>query len=330
VKKLIEIKNLCTYYYTDDGIVKALDNVSLDLYPGEAVGIVGESGCGKTTLGLSIMRLIRSPGRIVEGEILFQDENILKMDQEKVRKLRGGNVAMIFQDPMSSLNPVFNIGNQIEETIKLHQEITSNTELTEKVLEILFKVGISDPEQRLREYPHQFSGGMRQRVMIAMALSCNPNLLIADEPTTSLDVTIQAQILDLMTKLKQDFQSAILLITHNVAVVAEFCDRAAVMYGGKIVEYSDIINIFKNPKHPYTKALLGSVPRVDSTLDELVSIPGEVPSLIDPPAGCIFHPRCSYEREKCRIIIPELLNVGSNHKVACLLYEKTDRGQKDE
>lgn len=330
MEKLIEIKNLCTYYFTDDGIVKALDNVTLELFPGEAVGIVGESGCGKSTLGLSLMRLIRPPGRIVDGEILFQNENILEMDKEKVRKLRGGSIAMIFQDPMSSLNPVFNIGNQIAETIQLHQEITSNEELTEKVLEILNKVGISDPDKRLREYPHQFSGGMRQRVMIAMALSCNPNLLIADEPTTSLDVTIQAQILDLMTNLKNDFHSAILLITHNVAVVAEFCDKAAVMYGGKIVEFADVKNIFKNPKHPYTKALLGSVPRVDSTLDELVSIPGEVPSLIETPAGCIFHPRCINMMEKCRSVNPELLSLESNHKVACLLYEKDDRGVKDE
>jgi len=328
VEKLLEIINLCTYYFTDDGVVKALDNVSFNIYPGEAIGIVGESGCGKSTLGLSIMRLIRPPGRIVEGEILFQDENILKMDMNAVRQLRGGSIAMIFQDPMSSLNPVYNIGNQIEETIKLHQDITSKKELTEKVIAILNKVGISDADKRLSEYPHQFSGGMRQRVMIAMALSCNPRLLIADEPTTSLDVTIQAQILDLMTKLMQDFQSAVLLITHNVAVVAEFCDKVAVMYCGKIVEYADVETIFKNPKHPYTKALLGSVPRIDSTLDELISIPGEVPSLIVPPAGCIFNPRCNYVMEKCRRIIPKLLNIESNHNVACLLYEKTGVGLK--
>jgi oligopeptide/dipeptide ABC transporter ATP-binding protein len=330
MEKLIEIKNLFTSYFTDDGVVKALDDVSLDLYPGEAVGIVGESGCGKSTLGLSIMRLIRPPGRIVDGEILFQGEDILKMDQEKVRNLRGGSIAMIFQDPMSSLNPVFNIGNQIEETIQLHQEITSNEELTQKVIEILQKVGISDPDKRLIEYPHQFSGGMRQRVMIAMALSCNPNLLIADEPTTSLDVTIQAQILDLMTNLKQDFQSAILLITHNVAVVAEFCDKAAVMYGGKIVEIADVTSIFKKPKHPYTKALLGSVPRVDSTLDELVSIPGEVPSLINPPNGCIFHPRCNNVMEKCRSVDPKLIKMGDSHEVACLLYKKKERSHTNE
>ena len=329
MEKLLEIINLCTYYFTDDGVVKALDNVSFDIYPGEAIGIVGESGCGKSTLGLSIMRLIRSPGRIVEGEILFQDENILKMDMNVVRQLRGGSIAMIFQDPMSSLNPVYNIGNQIEETIKLHQDITSKKELTEKVIAILNKVGISDADKRLSEYPHQFSGGMRQRVMIAMALSCNPKLLIADEPTTSLDVTIQAQILDLMTKLMQEFQSAVLLITHNVAVVAEFCDKVAVMYCGKIVEYAAVETIFKNPKHPYTKALLGSVPRIDSTLDELISIPGEVPSLIVPPAGCIFNPRCNYVMEKCRRIIPKLLNIESNHNVACLLYEKTGVGLKN-
>ena len=272
------------------------------------------------------MRLIRPPGKIVEGEIIFQGNDILKMSSDDVRKLRGGNIAMIFQDPMASLNPVFSIGSQIEETIGLHQKVTSNQELKEKVAEILQRVGISEPEKRLNEYPHQYSGGMRQRVMIAMALSCNPRLLIADEPTTSLDVTIQAQILDLMTNLKKEFKSAIILITHNVAVVAEFCDRAVVMYAGRMVEYASVEKLFYEPKHPYTKALLGSVPRVDSTLDELVSIPGEVPSLITPPSGCIFNPRCEYAMDVCTKVIPVMVELDPEHRVACHLYD----GQEEE
>lgn len=320
---LLDINNLSTYYYTEDGVVKAVDDVSLKLSSNETIGIVGESGCGKSTLGKSIMRLIRPPGKIVKGEIIFNNQYIVKMTEEKVRDIRGGEIAMIFQDPMSSLNPVFTIGSQIEENIILHQNIKDKKEVEEKVINILEKVGISDADRRLSEYPHQFSGGMRQRVMIAMALSCNPKLLIADEPTTSLDVTIQAQILDLIETLKEEFNSAIMLITHNVAVVAEFCDYVAVMYAGKIIEYSTTRNIFKTPKHPYTKALLGSLPRVDSTLDELTTIPGTVPSLIDIPSGCVFEPRCSKSMIYCGKMVPKYLEVESEHFVSCHLYNET-------
>jgi peptide/nickel transport system ATP-binding protein len=323
VSDLLVINNLSTYFYTEDGVVKAVDDVSLKLSSKETIGIVGESGCGKSTLGKSIMRLIRSPGKIVKGEILFNNQDILKMTEEEVRNIRGGETSMIFQDPMSSLNPVFTIGSQIEENIILHQNIKDKNEVKEKVINILEKVGISDAYRRLSEYPHQFSGGMRQRVMIAMALSCNPKLLIADEPTTSLDVTIQAQILDLIGNLKEEFNSAIMLITHNVAVVAEFCDYVAVMYAGKIIEYSTTLNIFKKPKHPYTKALLGSLPRVDSTLDELTTIPGTVPSLIDIPSGCVFNPRCSEAMPKCIEQKPKYMGIESDHFVSCHLYNES-------
>jgi len=319
-KNLLEIRNLSTYYYTEDGIVRAVDNVGMGLSRGGSVGIVGESGCGKSTLGLSIMRLIRPPGRIVDGEIVFDGQDIVKMSSEGVRLLRGGKIAMVFQDPMSSLNPVFNIGSQIGEAMKLHGEIKFKPQIKDHVVEMLAKVGISDGGRRFSEYPHQFSGGMRQRVMIAMALSCNPELLIADEPTTSLDVTIQAQILDLMRQLQREFNSAIILITHNVAIVAEFCEEVAVMYAGRIVEHSTAYNVFKRPKHPYAQALLGSVPRVDSTLEELVTIPGQVPSLMDPPSGCVFHPRCSHAMKICSSLVPEMLEVESGHEVACHLY----------
>jgi peptide/nickel transport system ATP-binding protein len=322
VSNLLIINNLCTYFYTEDGVVKAVDDVSLRLSAKETIGIVGESGCGKSTLGKSIMRLIRPPGKIVNGEILLNNRDILKMTEEEIRNIRGGETSMIFQDPMSSLNPVFTIGSQIEENIILHQQIKDKKIVRENVINILEKVGISDAHRRLSEYPHQFSGGMRQRVMIAMALSCNPKLLIADEPTTSLDVTIQAQILDLIGVLKEEFNSAIMLITHNVAVVAEFCDYVAVMYAGKIVEYSTTRNIFKKPKHPYTEALLGSIPRVDSTLDELTTIPGTVPSLIDVPSGCIFNPRCSKVMPKCIEEKPKYLEIEPDHFVSCHLYAK--------
>jgi oligopeptide/dipeptide ABC transporter ATP-binding protein len=319
---LMRIKNLSTSYFTDDGIVKAVYDVSLDISAGQTIGIVGESGCGKSTLGKSIMRLIRPPGKITNGEIIFNHQDILKMDEKKIREIRGGDIAMIFQDPMSSLNPVFTIGSQIGETIKLHQKIKNKHELEEKVVAILEKVGISDALRRLSEYPHQFSGGMRQRVMIAMALSCNPKFLIADEPTTSLDVTIQAQILDLIGNLKKEFNSAIMLITHNIAVVAEFCDYVAVMYAGKIIEYSNTHNIFKNPKHPYTRAILGSLPRIDSTLEELTTIPGIVPSLINLPAGCVFNPRCSEKITICSEINPKYVEIEPEHYTSCHLYKE--------
>jgi oligopeptide/dipeptide ABC transporter ATP-binding protein len=318
----MEIKNLSTYYYSEDGIVKAVDNVDLKVFEGESLGIVGESGCGKSTLGFSIMRLIQSPGKIVSGEILFEGKNLLVLTEEEMREIRGDSIAMIFQDPMSSLNPVFSIGNQIGEAIELHQKIQNKKDVKNRVIDILQRVGISEPEYRFRSYPHQFSGGMRQRVMIAMALSCNPRLLIADEPTTSLDVTIQAQIIELLKQLKRDYKSSIIMITHNVALVAEFCDNVLVMYAGKVVEHSSTENIFNKSKHPYTQMLLGSVPRVDVTLDELVVIPGEVPSLISTPSGCIFHPRCPKKMSICDEIVPEKIESEKNHFVACHLFNK--------
>jgi peptide/nickel transport system ATP-binding protein len=286
------------------------------------LGLVGESGCGKSTVALSIMRLIRSPGEIVDGSIMFENKDLLELSDSDIRKVRGGQIAMIFQDPMSSLNPVFSIGFQIEEAIRLHQKIKNDDDVRRKVIEILRKIGISDASKRLDHFPHEYSGGMRQRVMIAMALSCNPKLLIADEPTTSLDVTIQAQILDLMKNLQSDFNTSILLITHDLGVVAELSDKVAVMYAGKIVEYADSITIFKKPVHPYTRALMGAVPRLDIIQEKLETIPGEVPSLINPDDSCRFAPRCKHAEEICRNREPENNYVSKEHFVSCHFARK--------
>lgn len=316
---LLNIKDLKTYFFTTEGAVKAVDGVNLKINEDEVLGVVGESGCGKSTTALSIMRLIRYPGKIVGGEISFEGEDLLKKSEEKMRKIRGRKISVIFQTPMSSLNPVYTIGSQIAEAIKLHQNVQKH-EVKERVVEILDKVGIPSPLERMNDYPHEYSGGMAQRAMIAMALSCNPKLLIADEPTTNLDVTIQAQILDLMKKLIKDFGASVLLIGHDLGVMSELADKIVVMYAGKVVEYSELTMIFKEAKHPYTQALLESIPRLDVNTERLRIIPGTVPRLINPPRGCIFHPRCEYAKKICEEQVPQLLDVKPGHSVACFLY----------
>lgn len=322
--KLIEVKNLKTYFYTEEGVSKAVDGVDFEIYPGETLGIVGESGCGKSVTSLSIMRLIpEPPGKIVDGEILFEGKDLTKLSQEEMRRLRGNEISMIFQEPMTSLNPVFTVGDQISEAILLHKNV-SKKEAMEQSVEMLRKVGIPLPEQRVNEYPHQLSGGMRQRVMIAMALSCNPKLLIADEPTTALDVTIQAQILDLMNELKEKFDMSIMMITHDLGVIAEISDRVAVMYAGKVVEYTDVHTLFADPKHPYTWGLMKSIPRLDQEVERLEAIPGIVPSSLDFPEGCKYNTRCPLADEKCLAEEPPIEEVEEGHKVRCWHHKKLD------
>ena len=324
MSSLLEVRNLKTRFQTDDGSFYAVDDISFSLEAGKTLGIVGESGCGKSVTSLSIMRLIQKPGNIESGEILYNGKNLLKSTEEQMRKIRGNEIAMIFQEPMTSLNPVFTCGNQIEEVIELHQPNLSSSQVKELAIEMLRKVGIPSPEKRYDEYPHQLSGGMRQRVMIAMAISCNPKLLIADEPTTALDVTIQAQILDLMRKLQKDFGAGMILITHDLGVVAEMCSDVAVMYAGKIVEYGKVEDIFYRPKHPYTKGLLNSIPHFEAgkKLAKLQTIPGMVPSLLNLPQGCLFYERCHKRQESCQKTIPVLKEVASGHQVACYFPEE--------
>lgn len=319
-KVLLSIRNLKTHFYTEEGVVEALDGVNLDIMQGETLGLVGETGCGKSVTALSIMRLIPSPpGQIVAGEIIFEGENLLEKSPAEMRQIRGAKISMIFQDPTTSLNPVYTIGDQVGEAIWLHRK--TDKELTwKRVVEALKMVRIPDAEERAANYPHQFSGGMRQRAMIAMMLSCWPSLLIADEPTTSLDVTIQAQVLLLMQELQRELGMSILLITHNLGVVAEMCDRVGVMYSGNVVELADVESLFETPLHPYTQGLLGSVPRPDRDLEDLAIIPGSVPSLINPPPGCRFHPRCLHAKEICRHEKPKELMVKRGHMVACHLF----------
>jgi len=322
---LLRIKDLRTYFYTGDGVVKAVDGVDLSIRRAETVGLVGESGCGKSVTALSIMRLIQEPpGRIIEGEILFDNQDLLRLRKEEMRKIRGNHISMIFQDPMTSLNPVFRVGEQMMDVIRLHQEV-SKRRAVDRAVEMLRKVGIADPEKRIQEYPYQMSGGIRQRVMIAVALSCNPELMIADEPTTALDVTIQAQVLDLMNKLKQDFGTSILLITHDLGVIAEMAQSVAVMYAGEIVEYADVAELFNNPRHPYTLGLMDSIPKMDAPVPEnkmLGTIPGVVPSLLDLPEECHFWERCSKILDICSYKSPRLFDLGSGHLVRCWHYGK--------
>ena len=316
--KLLEISNLTTHFFTQDGVVKAVDGITYDLEEGEVLGVVGESGCGKSVHALSIMRLVPSPpGRTVAGEVFFEGEDLLKMDDSEMRNIRGNRIAMVFQEPMTSLNPVLTIGRQLTETLELHQKM-SKQQAKVRAAELLQTVGISDAGRRLADYPHQFSGGMRQRVMIAMALSCNPKLIIADEPTTALDVTIQAQILELMQDLARDFGTAMIIITHNLGVVARYADNVNVMYAGKIIETGSSLEIYHNPKHPYTLALLNSVPRLDASerirLDVIEGLPPDLVNLAD---GCSFAPRCKYVYERCIDESPVLEDALPGHTTAC-------------
>ena len=318
---LLEVRNLKTWFHTEAGTAKAVDGVDFDIYPGEVLGLVGESGSGKSVTALSILRLIPDPpGKIVAGSIRFQGQDLLQLSWDQMRAIRGKQISMIFQEPMTSLNPVFTIGMQLTEMVLEHEKI-SHKEAFRRSVEMLELVGIPDPAPRMSDYPHQFSGGMRQRVMIAMALACNPSLLIADEPTTALDVTIQAQILELMLKIKdQRKDAAILLITHNLAVVAETCHRVMVMYGGKIQEVASAKELFKNPLHPYTHGLLASLPTVDGEKQRrLRTIPGNVPSILELPAGCKFVTRCEQRLERCAMIEPELIETSPGHWVRCHL-----------
>ncbi len=322
MENLLEVKNLKTYFYTEDGVVPAVDGVDFELKPGQTLGIVGESGCGKSVTSISILRLVPSPpGRIVEGEIFFEGKDLVQATEREMQNIRGNDIAMIFQEPMTSLNPVFTIGKQIMEAIMLHQKLDKKA-ARERCIEMLKLVGIPRAEQAIDEYPHQFSGGMRQRAMIAMALSCNPKLLIADEPTTALDVTIQAQIIELMKELKDKLNTAIILITHDLGVVAEMCEHVIVMYAGKVVEEADVMDLFTDPKHPYTVGLMRSKPSLDDNHERLEVIPGAVPNPLDMPEGCTFHPRCSHAMDICKKSSPHLIQNEKGRKVRCWLYEK--------
>jgi peptide/nickel transport system ATP-binding protein len=321
--RLLEVRGLRTSFHTRDGVVHAVDGIDFEVRRGEIMGLVGESGCGKSVTSLSIMRLIVPPGRIEAGSVLFDGQDLLDLSSAQMRRIRGNRITMIFQQPSSSLNPVWDVGRQIGEVLELHKAMTRRAALG-RAAELLRMVGIPDPERRLRSYPHELSGGMAQRVMIAMALACEPELLIADEPTTALDVTIQAQILDLMRSLRDETGTAIILITHDLGVVAEMCDRVAVMYAGEIVEQADTRTLFRQPLHPYTRGLIGSIPIVGEESDELAVIPGNVPNLIDLPPGCRFAPRCA-AREPLSVdlaldVHPNLLPLTAGHDVRCWLY----------
>jgi oligopeptide/dipeptide ABC transporter ATP-binding protein len=322
---LLEVRGLKTYFFTEDGVVKAVDGVDFDVRQGEIVAIVGESGCGKSVTSLSIMRLVGIPGKIVDGEIIFKGENILDLPDSEMRRIRGDRISMIFQQPTSCLNPVFRVGDQISEVLEIHRGMDKK-EGWERAIELLRIVGIPEPEKRVESFPHELSGGMAQRVMIAMALACEPELLIADEPTTALDVTIQAQILDLMRGLQEKFGSSIILITHDMGVVAEMASRVSVMYAGRIVEQADVNTIFENPLHPYTRGLLASIPVMGVVKERLDTIPGSVPNLINLPPGCKFAPRCKARMEHnlqiCTEREPDLIEVEPGHKVRCWLYQE--------
>lgn len=319
---LLEVKGLKTYFHLDGRVAKAVDGVDFEVHNGETLALVGESGSGKSITSLSVMGLIpQPPGKIEEGSILLDGKDLLKLSDKEMMRVRGNEIGMIFQEPMTSLNPVFTVGHQIAETLVRHKKM-SKKDAYKKAVDLLKLVGFARAEDIINEYPHQLSGGMRQRVMIAIAMSCDPKLLIADEPTTALDVTIQAQILDLMVEMKEKFNSSILLITHDLGVVAEVADRVMVMYGGQIVEQATVNELFNNPKHPYTNGLLGSIPSIDKKVERLESIPGTVPPAHRFPEGCRFAPRCKDAMEKCHKINPDLLEIKSNHKVRCHLYEQ--------
>jgi len=317
---VLEVRHLKTYFFTRSGVVKAVDGINFGLRKGESLCLVGESGCGKTATALSILRLIDSPpGRIIDGEILYHGEDLLHCSNERLRQIRGNRIAMIFQDPQSSLNPVFTVGDQIAEQIKIHLRL-KHKKAMERALHLMEQVGIPRARERMKDYPHQFSGGMKQRVMIAIALSCEPEILIADEPTTALDTTIKAQILDIFRDLKQKRNMAILFITHDLGTVAGIADRIVVMYGGRVAEAGTTLDIFDRPKHPYTHGLLNCLPSISNRRDRLTPIPGMIPSLIDPPEGCIFNPRCERRRPICSQERPKEIVISGKHIVACHLY----------
>lgn len=320
-RAVVELKDLQTHFQTEEGTVKAVNHVSFAVREGETVCVVGESGCGKSVTALSIMGLIAESGSVVGGDILYEGKSLLGMKEKELRSLRANDIAMIFQEPMTSLNPVFTVGEQIVETLREH-ELLSKNEAYKKAIELIRKVGIARANEIVHSYPHELSGGMLQRIMIAVALSCNPKLLIADEPTTALDVTIQAQILDLLRQVKEKFKTSILLITHDLGVVAEMADYVVVMYGGKVIEEAPVLEIFQNPKHPYTKGLLKSKPVMGKRIDKLYSIPGQVPNLVGLGEFCYFSGRCEHCMEICEKEAPNLNGNDENHKVACWLYEE--------
>lgn len=318
---LLSIKGLKTNFYTYTGVVKALDGIDLDIYKGETIGLVGETGCGKSVTALSLIRLIQwPPGKIDQGSIMFEGKDLLKLQSKEMQKIRGNNISMIFQEPMNAFNPVYTIGDQIVEVIMLHQK-KSRSEAWQQAIDMLKFTGIPAPERVAKSHPHELSGGMLQRSMIAMALSCKPKLLIADEPTTALDVTIEAQILDLMKTLKSTTGASILLITHDLGVIAEMCDRVGVMYAGNIVELTNVETLFKNPLHPYTNGLICAIPNpANKQCSRLETIPGNVPNLIYPPPGCRFHPRCSKAMDICKMEKPGMYKIEEGHYVSCFLY----------
>lgn len=317
-KELLSIKDLHIHYITEEGTVEAVNGINIELMKGETLGLVGETGAGKTTTALGILRLVPNPpGKIISGEIIMDGQSILEISEEEMRKIRGNKISMIFQDPMTALNPVMTVGEQIAEVIEIHENL-SGKEAHQKAMEMLELVGI--PQNRGNDYPHQFSGGMKQRVIIAIALACNPGLLIADEPTTALDVTIQAQVLDMMNNLKNEFNTSMILITHDLGVVAEVCDRVAIMYAGEIVEDASIEELFEDPKHPYTVGLFGSIPSLDEEVDRLKPIRGLMPDPTELPSGCKFHPRCPHAEEICKNVHPEDTEISPTHKVKCFIY----------
>jgi oligopeptide transport system ATP-binding protein len=327
---LLQVKDLRTYFYTEEGLVKAVDGVTYDVQEGETLALVGESGCGKSISALSLLKLIPiPPGRIVSGEVLFEGDDLLKLEEDEIRKIRGNRISMVFQEPMTSLNPVLTIGKQMTEALELHLKLDRRA-ANARAVQLLEMVGVAEAERRITDYPHQFSGGMRQRVMIAMAMACNPKLLIADEPTTALDVTIQAQVLEVMARLSREFGTAVIIITHNLGVVARYADRVNVMYAGKIIETSTAEKVYADPRHPYTLGLLRSVPRLDQGMGEkLIPIEGLPPDLGHLPVGCSFYPRCTYRIDKCLEEYPPLALVSENHYAACWVDVTEKKGAEN-
>lgn len=326
MENILEIQNLKTYYLSREGDVKAVDGIDLAVKYEESFGVIGESGSGKSTVGLSILRLVPYPGKIVDGTILFEGEDLMEKTDEEMRQVRGGKIAMVFQDPMSSLNPVLTIGDQLGEAIRLHQDC-DESEVEPRVIEALKSVGISHADKIIVGYPHELSGGMRQRVMIAMAISCRSTILIADEATTNLDVTIQAQILDLINNLRKQMKMSVILITHDLGVIAENCDRVAVMYAGKVMEIGTCMDIFYKPLHPYTSALIKSFPHIEADIERFAEIRGSVPRLVNPPEGCRFKDRCDYAIDVCAKESPPMLECESDHWAACFRAEELDLGE---